>query len=173
MDTGIVSIVNPNFSLPGEQPEQQQQQQDADAEGASDTMDASTMTPNQQGGAPPQNGALEEGEFELYQTCGSSGKEFNLSKLLGRMRSSSSSSSSSTVHVKAEVSDALLKKPSAVYSATASIVGKLAAWMDRKGSATSASGKGKEGNAHGKCRDVDTQTEGDQEPGPPFEDVPL
>ncbi|KAH7962872.1 hypothetical protein HPB52_018421 [Rhipicephalus sanguineus] len=172
MDTGIVGIVNPNFSLPGEQPEQQQQQE-AVAAGESDTKDASTMTPNQQG-APQQNGALEEGEFELYQTCRNSGREFNLSKLLGRMRPSSSSSSTSAVHVKAEVSDALLKKPSAVYSATASIMGKLTAWMDRKGSATSTSGKEKGGNVPGNCRDADTQTEGgDHEQGPPFEDVPL
>lgn len=171
MDTGVVGIVNPNFSLPGDQQEQQQQQ-GGGATRDSDTKDASTMTPNQQA-VPQQNGVLEEGEFELYQTCGSSGREFNLGRLLGRMRPSSSSSTSA-VQVKAEVSDALLKKPSAVYSATASIVGKLAAWMDRKGSATLTSGKGKGGNAEGNSRDADTQTEaGEHEQGPPFEDVPL
>lgn len=170
MDTGIVSIVNPNFSLPGEQPERRQQEE-AVAERESNSNDASTMTANRQS-TPQQNGALEEGEFELYQTCSNSGREFSLSKLLGRMRPSSSSSSA--VHVKADVSDALLKKPSAVYSATASIMGKLTAWMDRKGSATSTSVKQKGGNVQESCRDADSPTEGgDQEQGPPFEDVPL
>lgn len=172
MDPNVLSIVNPNFSLPGDK---EQEQLKAAAEAAV-SKDASTMTPNQheapqQQPHQQQRGELEDGEFELYQTCGSSGREFNLSKLLGRMRSASSSSSS-TVHVKAEVSEAL-KKPSAVYSATANIVGKLTAWMDRKASSTSASGRGKEGGPGANRRDADTQTEGDHEHGPPFEDVPL
>ncbi|KAK8778912.1 hypothetical protein V5799_019747 [Amblyomma americanum] len=168
MDPNVISIVNPNFSLPGDK---EQEEQKAAAEAAV-SKDASAVTPNQPE-APRQHVELEEGEFELYQTGGSSGREFNLSKLLGRMRSGSSSSSSSTVHVKADVSDALLKKPSAVYSATASIVGKLAAWMDRKASSTSASGRAKEGSPGSDRRDADTQTGKDHEHGPPFEDVPL
>lgn len=162
-----MGIVNPNYSLPCEE-EQRKRQASADAP---KTKDASTMTPVR--AEPPPQVELEEGQFELYQTGSSSGREFKLGKLLGRIRSSTSSSSTSApVSVKAEVSDALLKKPSAVYSATASLVGKLTAWMDRKGSATSAAAKEK-GSAPGRNREADTQTEGDREDGATFEDVPL
>lgn len=168
METGIVGIVNPNYSLPCEQ-EERKRQANADAP---KTKDASTMTPVLPEPPPQEN--LEDGQFELYQTCSSSGREFKLGKLLRRIRSSTSSpNASQPVSVKAEVSDSLLKKPSAVYSATASLMGKLTAWMDRRGSTTSTAAKEKESAQGRRNREADTQTEGGEELGAPFEDVPL
>lgn len=168
METGVVGIVNPNYCLPCEQ-EERKRQDNADAP---EKKDASTMTPVLPD-RPPQDD-LEEGQFEQYQTCSSSGREFKLGKLLGRIRSTTSSASaSSSVSVKAQVYDSLLKKPSAVYSATASLVGKLTAWMDRRGPSTSNAAKEKE-SAKGRCtQEADTQTEVGQEQGAAFEDVPL
>ncbi|CAN7996272.1 unnamed protein product [Ixodes hexagonus] len=138
MEPGVLGIANPNYSL-----------QDEDA--APRTRDASTMTPQD----APVKGRLDEGQFELYQAP--TGRDFNIGKLLGKIKSSAA--------VKADVSETFLKKPSVMYNATASLVGKLTAWMEKKGPPKS--------KATATSREVDTQTDQQNEPGPPFEDVPL
>ncbi|CAN7976626.1 hypothetical protein HPB47_005355 [Ixodes persulcatus] len=138
MDSGVLGIANPNYSL-------------EEDEAVPRTRDASTMTPRD----TAAKGTLENGQFELYQAP--TGRDFNIGKLLGRIKSSAA--------VKSDVSETFLKKPGVVYNATATLVGKLTAWMDRK-----AATKSKAATA---SREADTQTYQQEEPGPPFEDVPL